>query len=188
MHHHGKTLRARRGRFFDVDGFPNNGPNGGPLRQYSQECVGAPAALNGGVEPIYYLPSDTLLVTRTGLDKTINEAESLSSAAELAIVAQTKFVCASPVIDADLDITPPGLGGTDPTDSSTLTLDNKRRSVGFFLEADMANITLVIAVKEISLNTGGRNILTGGWRDLGCLLYTSPSPRDRTRSRMPSSA
>src|SRR5664280_2962758 len=27
-----------------------------------------------------------------------------------------------------------------------------------------------------------------GWRDHTCLLYTSPSPRDRTRSRMPSSA
>ncbi|WDT38009.1 hypothetical protein PVA38_11435 [Streptococcus pneumoniae D39] len=31
-----------------------------------------------------------------------------------------------------------------------------------------------------------------GWIDIavgyGCLLYTSPSPRDRTRSRMPSSA
>ena len=27
-----------------------------------------------------------------------------------------------------------------------------------------------------------------GKRVLGCLLYTSPSPRDRTRSRMPSSA
>ena len=26
-----------------------------------------------------------------------------------------------------------------------------------------------------------------GW-DKDCLLYTSPSPRDRTRSRMPSSA
>jgi len=32
------------------------------------------------------------------------------------------------------------------------------------------------------------------WNDMGigekwaCLLYTSPSPRDRTRSRMPSSA
>ena len=25
-------------------------------------------------------------------------------------------------------------------------------------------------------------------RDTACLLYTSPSPRDRTRSRMPSSA
>ena len=27
-----------------------------------------------------------------------------------------------------------------------------------------------------------------GWHDDSCLLYTSPSPRDRTRSRMPSSA
>ena len=27
-----------------------------------------------------------------------------------------------------------------------------------------------------------------GKRYYGCLLYTSPSPRDRTRSRMPSSA
>ena len=27
-----------------------------------------------------------------------------------------------------------------------------------------------------------------GWNRKGCLLYTSPSPRDRTRSRMPSSA
>ena len=26
------------------------------------------------------------------------------------------------------------------------------------------------------------------WDPQGCLLYTSPSPRDRTRSRMPSSA
>ena len=32
---------------------------------------------------------------------------------------------------------------------------------------------------------------SGSWFDgsfLSCLLYTSPSPRDRTRSRMPSSA
>ena len=27
-----------------------------------------------------------------------------------------------------------------------------------------------------------------GKKDITCLLYTSPSPRDRTRSRMPSSA
>ena len=27
----------------------------------------------------------------------------------------------------------------------------------------------------------------GGW-NYGCLLYTSPSPRDRQKSRMPSSA
>ena len=33
------------------------------------------------------------------------------------------------------------------------------------------------------LNVG--NVITIDWN---CLLYTSPSPRDRTRSRMPSSA
>ena len=27
-----------------------------------------------------------------------------------------------------------------------------------------------------------------GGKSISCLLYTSPSPRDRTRSRMPSSA
>ena len=32
-------------------------------------------------------------------------------------------------------------------------------------------------------SAGGGNIA-----GIGCLLYTSPSPRDRTRSRMPSSA
>ena len=30
--------------------------------------------------------------------------------------------------------------------------------------------------------------LTNSDETIGCLLYTSPSPRDRTRSRMPSSA
>ena len=32
------------------------------------------------------------------------------------------------------------------------------------------------------------NKLMDSKEDSGCLLYTSPSPRDRTRSRMPSSA
>ena len=35
---------------------------------------------------------------------------------------------------------------------------------------------------------GGRRIGTEIREDESCLLYTSPSPRDRTRSRMPSSA
>jgi len=41
--------------------------------------------------------------------------------------------------------------------------------------------TLAPFACRISIET--KNVLTGG-----CLLYTSPSPRDRTRSRMPSSA
>ena len=35
--------------------------------------------------------------------------------------------------------------------------------------------------------TGRMSYVDIGW-PWGCLLYTSPSPRDRTRSRMPSSA
>ena len=42
--------------------------------------------------------------------------------------------------------------------------------------------TLVIAL--IGLGIVG----TLAFGDMGCLLYTSPSPRDRQKSRMPSSA
>ena len=40
----------------------------------------------------------------------------------------------------------------------------------------------LFATKEIKANT------FIGITHISCLLYTSPSPRDRTRSRMPSSA
>ena len=43
---------------------------------------------------------------------------------------------------------------------------------------------IVIALNAIGSNVGFVEIKS----DKGCLLYTSPSPRDRTRSRMPSSA
>ena len=40
---------------------------------------------------------------------------------------------------------------------------------------------------ETSGNGGGGSTITGEMGG-GCLLYTSPSPRDRQKSRMPSSA
>ena len=44
-------------------------------------------------------------------------------------------------------------------------------------------------VLDSNLSVGDKIILSGTIGDHGfCLLYTSPSPRDRTRSRMPSSA
>ena len=42
-----------------------------------------------------------------------------------------------------------------------------------------------LADLSFELQSGEMAFLTG---HSGCLLYTSPSPRDRTRSRMPSSA
>ena len=41
---------------------------------------------------------------------------------------------------------------------------------------------------EIQASGAGSDAAVGPAQKTGCLLYTSPSPRDRTRSRMPSSA
>ena len=45
-------------------------------------------------------------------------------------------------------------------------------------------------VRNRALAEAGRSLRVGEVLEMGrgCLLYTSPSPRDRTRSRMPSSA
>ena len=42
------------------------------------------------------------------------------------------------------------------------------------------------AKRRADATPGGTDVVTH--EDYACLLYTSPSPRDRTRSRMPSSA
>ena len=46
------------------------------------------------------------------------------------------------------------------------------------------------AIRKKLVLTGADIVAIGEEAELlvGCLLYTSPSPRDRTRSRMPSSA
>ena len=63
----------------------------------------------------------------------------------------------------------------------------------FFLEnfkgdrGTLPQITLAEADHVImKAPMGEQNMRPGGY--ISCLLYTSPSPRDRTRSRMPSSA
>ena len=42
--------------------------------------------------------------------------------------------------------------------------------------------------RKLLLNRIELNKIESKVKEKGCLLYTSPSPRDRTRSRMPSSA
>ena len=49
-----------------------------------------------------------------------------------------------------------------------------------------STLTLIGSTAFILEACGGGSSPTGP--DNNCLLYTSPSPRDRTRSRMPSSA
>ena len=49
----------------------------------------------------------------------------------------------------------------------------------------LENILLELKKAEVLDSKKGKG---GGYFLKACLLYTSPSPRDRTRSRMPSSA
>ena len=50
---------------------------------------------------------------------------------------------------------------------------------------DVFNLTLQHTRKSFTLKFGIQNLFD---RDYDCLLYTSPSPRDKRQSRMPSSA
>ena len=60
---------------------------------------------------------------------------------------------------------------------------------GFFISNLLRSITATltpILTTEFDLSAGNLGLLAGGY--FICLLYTSPSPRDATLSRMPSSA
>ena len=70
------------------------------------------------------------------------------------------------------------LGHEDPGVMSVTQIYNYFKEKGFKTEVMGASFRNVDEIKELA----GCDLLTI------CLLYTSPSPRDRTRSRMPSSA
>ena len=75
------------------------------------------------------------------------------------------------------------------TDFSPLPLDDKQPSHTNALLLSSLQIVKINGVDSYAfkLDANEPNSSTG-IIDLTCLLYTSPSPRDRTRSRMPSSA
>ena len=60
----------------------------------------------------------------------------------------------------------------------------------FFFELDNGDLIKVISKEENLIEITGYNLKQIIWHigNRHCLLYTSPSPRDRVRSRMPSSA
>ena len=71
-----------------------------------------------------------------------------------------------------------------PTDPLTLTDRDLRALLGGLKDSELMRSLIMAEVVQVRQGAA-REIRT--MRNI-CLLYTSPSPRDRTRSRMPSSA
>ena len=64
------------------------------------------------------------------------------------------------------------------------TLSEKKSQYSFIVDKGANKIEIGKAVAKLyTVNVEAVNTMI-----IPCLLYTSPSPRDRTRSRMPSSA
>ena len=52
-----------------------------------------------------------------------------------------------------------------------------------------AQVALAVVGAPVAMDAAGvQGVLAQDWEGKACLLYTSPSPRDATLSRMPSSA
>ena len=56
------------------------------------------------------------------------------------------------------------------------------------LNLDALNFPTNITANTISISETQKNLIASGALNIVCLLYTSPSPRDLSTSRMPSSA
>ena len=63
-----------------------------------------------------------------------------------------------------------------------------RQALNRALDEELANDEKVVIIgEEVAEYNGAYKVTEGLWNKC-CLLYTSPSPRDATLSRMPSSA
>ena len=69
----------------------------------------------------------------------------------------------------------------------TISLVKNKNIPSVFCESTVSNESQMVVASETGANFGGDLFVDSLSHD-NCLLYTSPSPRDRTRSRMPSSA
>ena len=72
-----------------------------------------------------------------------------------------------------------------------IDFNKKKRDIEVSLEDTEAQKLLEIAIVFLWEESGGSSLfgtIDASDHNQTCLLYTSPSPRDRTRSRMPSSA
>ena len=80
----------------------------------------------------------------------------------------------------------------DPSNEDHTTAKTQKISITSQDNIVGAAATAVVSaagtISAVTVSLGGAGYTAAPNVIIGCLLYTSPSPRDRTRSRMPSSA
>ena len=111
------------------------------------------------------------------------------------MLAEANRLAIGPVAEsfADADRNPPVF---DPATGAVTMPESFRRSFRALMDAEWWRLSvppeLGGTVVPRSLSWAVAEFILGAnpaaWMYTNCLLYTSPSPRDRTRSRMPSSA
>ena len=111
------------------------------------------------------------------------QAVDLQGLYEQALTAsrQGDFVEALPLWDRFLEQVPEDAAALSNRGNVRLALGD----VSGAIEDQNASFVLAPEESDPHLNRGTAEEVLQDW---SCLLYTSPSPRDRTRSRMPSSA
>ena len=138
---------------------------------------------------------DNLRTARSGLDKAVDDARVHMN--EAFIRANCEF--------NPQPTCPPGITGVpgsgpqtrsaneiylDAKDALALAESNRDQQVAS-LDAEIAQGATALAAAKAAAPSDVDRGLSGRWtamHDYTCLLYTSPSPRDRQKSRMPSSA
>ena len=71
-----------------------------------------------------------------------------------------------------------------------LEADNPDKDINLYINSPGGSVTAGMSIYDTMsyIKPDISTLCIGQASSMGCLLYTSPSPRDRTRSRMPSSA
>jgi len=128
--------------------------------------------VNGSSGDISILSSLDRGADGTVASSTIDVSEQDLSSGDY--TAKAAFGALANVVSGDQDSFATTLNGDDDT-GFTITIADPTYEVGDKIAITVGDQTASYTVSQATL-------------DATCLLYTSPSPRDRTRSRMPSSA
>ena len=130
---------------------------------------------------------------RKSLEEQMRRQERLAAVGQLAggIAHDFNNYLSTIMLYAGLISRAPGTGG-DAARNAEVIIGECQRAAGLVqqvLDFSRRSVMDIQAVDTVALVEGAAGILQLTLPEsISCLLYTSPSPRDRTRSRMPSSA